>query len=143
MSTSSFAITLSGEAGKTQTSMLPHIIQICKFEWKCAGCNVLQLCLSVQIENIDACLSFLAAKGVNIQGLSSEGKLDSCTSAFTGTREVDPNLGQARPGLGTKQMSFMLYKKDKEWQLDTLRYFYGQALLPGHTTLMPDSTHDM
>lgn len=32
--------------------------------------------LSVQIENIDACLSFLAAKGVNIQGLSAEGKLD-------------------------------------------------------------------
>lgn len=27
-----------------------------------------------QIENIDACLSFLAAKGVNIQGLSAEGK---------------------------------------------------------------------
>lgn len=44
------------------------------------------LCLSVQIENIDACLSFLAAKGVNIQGLSAEGKLDSCTSAFTGKR---------------------------------------------------------
>lgn len=33
------------------------------------------VCVSlVQIENIDACLSFLAAKGVNIQGLSSEGK---------------------------------------------------------------------
>lgn len=82
-----------------QTSMLPHVIQICKSECKCAGCSVLQLCpcLSVQIENIDACLSFLAAKGVNIQGLSAEGKLDSCTSAFTGTREVDPNLGQARP----------------------------------------------
>ncbi|KAJ4947615.1 hypothetical protein JOQ06_009649, partial [Pogonophryne albipinna] len=30
----------------------------------------------VEIENIDACLSFLAAKGVNIQGLSSEGKQD-------------------------------------------------------------------
>ena len=29
---------------------------------------------SPQIENIDACLSFLAAKGVNIQGLSAEGK---------------------------------------------------------------------
>lgn len=56
------------------------------------------LCVSLQIENIDACLSFLAAKGVNIQGLSSEGKLDSCTSAFTGTGEVDPNPDQARPG---------------------------------------------
>lgn len=28
-----------------------------------------------QIENIDACLSFLAAKGINIQGLSAEGEL--------------------------------------------------------------------
>lgn len=27
-----------------------------------------------QIENIDACLNFLAAKGINIQGLSAEGK---------------------------------------------------------------------
>lgn len=27
-----------------------------------------------QIENIDACLSFLAAKGINIQGLSAEGE---------------------------------------------------------------------
>lgn len=80
-----------------KTCTLPHIIQICKSEWKCAGCSILEscLCLSVQIENIDACLSFLAAKGVNIQGLSSEGKLDSCTSPFTGTTKVDPN--QARP----------------------------------------------
>lgn len=33
-------------------------------------------CLFVleQIENIDACLSFLAAKGINIQGLSAEGE---------------------------------------------------------------------
>lgn len=58
--------------------MLLHIIQICKLEWKCAGCSVLQLrlCLFVQIENIDACLSFLEAKGVNIHGLSAEGKLE-------------------------------------------------------------------
>lgn len=56
-----------------------------KFECKCTAyvcvCvhRLLQWCLSVsvQIENIDACLSFLAAKGVNIQGLSAEGKLDS------------------------------------------------------------------
>lgn len=68
-----------------------------QIEWKCAGCSVLQLCLclSVQIENIDVCLTFLAAKGVNIQGLSAEGKLDSCTTSFTGTGEVDPDLGQA------------------------------------------------
>lgn len=41
--------------------------------------DVLQLCLClfVQIENIDACLTFLAAKGVNTQGLSAEGKLGS------------------------------------------------------------------
>lgn len=34
------------------------------------------VCLFVleQIENIDACLSFLAAKGINIQGLSAEGE---------------------------------------------------------------------
>lgn len=45
----------------------------------CRGCCVtqLRLCLPFQIENIDACLSFLAAKGVNIQGLSAEGKLDT------------------------------------------------------------------
>lgn len=28
----------------------------------------------LQIENIDACLGFLAAKGVNIKGLCAEGK---------------------------------------------------------------------
>lgn len=74
----SFATALSGEVCRRETNMLPHIIQICKCEWKCAGCIILLLCscLSVQIENIDACLSFLAAKGVNIQGLSAEGKLD-------------------------------------------------------------------
>lgn len=31
-----------------------------------------------QIENIDACLSFLAAKGINIQGLSAEGESIGC-----------------------------------------------------------------
>lgn len=37
-------------------------------------------CLFVleQIENIDACLSFLAAKGINIQGLSAEGESIGC-----------------------------------------------------------------
>lgn len=29
-----------------------------------------------QIENVDACLSFLDARGVNVQGLSAEGKAD-------------------------------------------------------------------
>lgn len=88
------------------------------------------VCLPVQIENIDACLSFLAAKGVNIQGLSAEGKLDSCTSAFTGTREVD----EAKPVLATEQMCFVLWgKKDREWQLDTSKHCYLK--LPGHTTL--------
>lgn len=38
----------------------------------------LHLCPFVQIENIDACLTFLAAKGINTQGLSAEGKLGSC-----------------------------------------------------------------
>lgn len=28
----------------------------------------------LQIENVDVCLSFLAARGVNVQGLSAEGK---------------------------------------------------------------------
>lgn len=60
-------------------------MQIFKCEWKCAGQRVLQLCLSLsaQIENIDACLSFLAAKGVNIQGLSAEGELDYSTPPVT------------------------------------------------------------
>ena len=86
---------------KEQAGALPHIIQICGFKWKRAGCSVLQLCLCpcVQIENIDACLSFLAAKGVNIQGLSAEGKPDSCASVLTRIRAVDPGHGQAWPGL--------------------------------------------
>lgn len=36
----------------------------------CADC----LPSSHQIENVDACLSFLDARGVNVQGLSAEGK---------------------------------------------------------------------
>lgn len=36
----------------------------------CADC----LLSSQQIENVDACLSFLDARGVNVQGLSAEGK---------------------------------------------------------------------
>lgn len=36
----------------------------------CADC----LPSSPQIENVDACLSFLDARGVNVQGLSAEGK---------------------------------------------------------------------
>lgn len=32
-----------------------------------------------QIENVDACLSFLDARGVNVQGLSAEGKADKPT----------------------------------------------------------------
>lgn len=36
----------------------------------CADC----LPSSRQIENVDACLSFLDARGVNVQGLSAEGK---------------------------------------------------------------------
>lgn len=36
----------------------------------CADC----LPSSQQIENVDACLSFLDARGVNVQGLSAEGK---------------------------------------------------------------------
>lgn len=55
------------KADKTQTVILPHIIQMCSFEL-----NV--ICAFPQIENIDTCLTFLAAKGVNIQGLSAEGK---------------------------------------------------------------------
>lgn len=41
---------------------------------------VSSVCLFVleQIENIDACLSFLAAKGINIQGLSAEGESIGC-----------------------------------------------------------------
>lgn len=36
----------------------------------CADC----LPSSQQIENVDACLSFLDARGVNVQGLSAEGR---------------------------------------------------------------------
>lgn len=82
--------------------LLLHIIQICKFKWKCAERSVLQLCmcLSAQIENIDACLSFLAAKGVNIQGLSAEGKL-----GFFFHRNQRGGH-KPRPLLGIKQITF-------------------------------------
>jgi len=45
--------------------------------------NAFSFCVSLlfaleQIENIDACLSFLAAKGINIQGLSAEGESVGC-----------------------------------------------------------------
>ena len=69
--------------------MLPRIIQTCKFEWKCAVCIVSLLSVSLQIENIDACLSFLAAKGVNIQGLSAEGRL-TCTLYFFWNKSCSP-----------------------------------------------------
>ena len=37
----------------------------------------------LQIENVDVCLSFLAARGVNVQGLSAEGK-SLCTAVTSG-----------------------------------------------------------
>lgn len=53
-----------------------HSRQLSRLLRSISELTVLQLCLcpSVQIENIDACLTFLAAKGVNTQGLSAEGK---------------------------------------------------------------------
>ena len=78
------------------------------------------LCLSLQIENIDACLSFLAAKGVNIQGLSAEGKLDPCTLC---NQQENPNLHLHAPG---GVWSFMLRrKKDEAAQHVTQKPFFN------------------
>lgn len=49
------------------------MMEICKCGCKCWTSHSC-VSLSVQIENIDVCLTFLAAKGVNTQGLSAEGK---------------------------------------------------------------------
>lgn len=51
--------------------------------------------LSIQIQNIDACLTFLAAKGVNIQGLSAEGGWHLHTDVWETIRaffQKTPNL---------------------------------------------------
>lgn len=98
--------------------MFPHFIEICKSECKCALRRVLQQCpsLSVQIENIDACLSFLAAKGVNIQGLSAEGKLDFYILLFLEWEgRSEDRVSQKSQAM--KQLSIVLWGKDKEWQL--------------------------
>lgn len=61
---------------------------------KCLFVPLVFLCLFVpeQIENIDACLSFLAAKGINIQGLSAEGESGLCKASFE-TSSLDCCLG--------------------------------------------------
>ena len=40
----------------------------------CPASARLTACFCPQIQNVDACLSFLDARGVNVQGLSAEGK---------------------------------------------------------------------
>lgn len=72
--------------------------------------------LSVQIENIDACLSFLAAKGVNIQGLSAEGKPDFYILLFL-EREGRSEERASQKSQAMKQLFIVLWGKDKEWQL--------------------------
>uniref|UniRef100_A0A8C9W9C3 Neuron navigator 2 n=1 Tax=Scleropages formosus TaxID=113540 RepID=A0A8C9W9C3_SCLFO len=57
----------------TDGVLLAEIIQVVANE-KIEDINGCPKSRSQMIENIDACLSFLAAKGVNIQGLSAEGK---------------------------------------------------------------------
>lgn len=62
----------------------------------------LHLCPFVQIENIDACLTFLAAKGINTQGLSAEGKLGSCVQLLlVAERQTRPD--QSRPVLAASK----------------------------------------
>lgn len=51
------------------------MFSVTKFLLLCADC-LPRPCVSVQIENVDTCLSFLDARGVNVQGLSAEGKSD-------------------------------------------------------------------
>lgn len=69
----------------------------------------LHLCPFVQIENIDACLTFLAAKGINTQGLSAEGKLGSCMQlllvAEWESRPVQSIPDQTSPGCITTVLS--------------------------------------
>lgn len=101
---------------QTWASTLPHFIEICKSECKYA----LRICdhpsLSVQIENIDACLSFLAAKGVNIQGLSAEGKPGFYILLFL-EQEGRSEERASQKSQAMKQLSIVLWGKDKEWQL--------------------------
>lgn len=53
--------------------LLAEIIQIIANE-KVEDINGCPRSQSQMIENVDVCLSFLAARGVNVQGLSAEGK---------------------------------------------------------------------
>ncbi|MBN3289672.1 NAV2 protein, partial [Polypterus senegalus] len=71
----------------TDGVLLAEIIQVVANE-KIEDINGCPKSRSQMIENIDACLSFLAAKGVNIQGLSAE--------AYPGTNNSSSNNSKAR-----------------------------------------------
>lgn len=66
----------------------------------------LHLCPFVQIENIDACLTFLAAKGINTQGLSAEGKLGSCVQLLL-VAECKTRPDQSRPVLAAPKQCYL------------------------------------
>lgn len=74
--------------------------------------NVLQLrpCPFVQIENIDACLTFLAAKGINTQGLSAEGKLGSCMQLLL----VAEVFNRSRPVLAASKQCYLNLPQDTD-----------------------------
>ncbi|KAG2462891.1 NAV2 protein, partial [Polypterus senegalus] len=75
----------------TDGVLLAEIIQVVANE-KIEDINGCPKSRSQMIENIDACLSFLAAKGVNIQGLSAEEPADSATVQQQGMSEsVQPS----------------------------------------------------
>ncbi|KPP72544.1 hypothetical protein Z043_108446 [Scleropages formosus] len=74
--------------------LLAEIIQIIANE-KVEDINGCPRSQSQMIENVDACLSFLQARGVNIQGLSAEGDAVGCVVAV-GTSGIV--LEQSPPG---------------------------------------------
>ncbi|ELK37579.1 Neuron navigator 2 [Myotis davidii] len=72
----------------TDGVLLAQIIQVVANE-KIEDINGCPKNRSQMIENIDACLNFLAAKGINIQGLSAEGLvLIDCDTNDTSVQEI-------------------------------------------------------
>ncbi|KAJ8344342.1 hypothetical protein SKAU_G00316710 [Synaphobranchus kaupii] len=84
----------------TDGVLLAEIIQVIANE-KIADINGCPKSRSQMIENIDACLSFLAAKGVNVQGLSAEeirnGNLKAILGLFFSLSRYKQQQAQKHP----------------------------------------------
>lgn len=88
--------------------------------------NVLQLrpCPFVQIENIDACLTFLAAKGINTQGLSAEGKLGSCMQLLL----VAEGFDRSRPVLAASKQCYLSLPRTRTSAINHNGIIYNEKL---------------